>query len=308
MDHIVAKSVTKLPQSQRTVAHAWIMAARPRTLSLSITPVIVGSALAWAAERQVHWPALTAALVASAFIQMGTNLHNDAADSERGGDGPDRIGPARVTASGLLDGATVNRAACGSFALASFLGLYLAWVGGWPILLLGVLSILAGWAYTGGPFPIAYTPFGELFVIAFFGLGAVGGSYWLSAETLGAAAIEAGLALGCLAGAVLLVNNHRDFEADARVGRRTLAIVAGTAITNWIYAALMLAPFVLLVPMGATLPHGHVWPALLALPVAVLLILRFAYEPRGRGFNRILVQTVQTQLLFSLLLSIGLML
>ncbi len=287
---------------------SWILAARPRTLSLSTTPVVVGAAIAWAVEGQLSWPAVAAALIGSMLIQTGTNLHNDAADSKRGGDGPDRIGPPRATASGLLDGVAVSRAACACFAIAALMGAYLVWVGGWPIFLLGVLSILSGWAYTGGPFPIAYTPLGELFVVAFFGLGAVCGTYWLCTESLGPAAVEAGLAVGLLTAAVLLVNNHRDAKADARVGRRTLAIIAGPMATSWIYAALMLVPFALLLPIGHALPRGQAWPALVALPLAGLLINRFAHEPGGRGFNRILVQTVQIQLLFCLLLSLGLVL
>ena len=284
------------------------MAARPRTLSLSLTPVAVGGALAWAMDRQIHWPALLAALIGSMCIQLGTNLHNDAVDSERGGDGPDRIGPPRVTAMGLLSGRNVKRGAAACFAVAAAMGLYLVAVGGWPILLLGMLSIVSGWAYTGGPLPIAYTPLGELFVIAFFGVGAVGGTYWLCTGHLGAVALAAGLALGLLTGAVLLVNNFRDVEADTRVGRRTLAIVAGPQGTAWIYAGLMLLPFVLLPPIGRALPHGHVWPALITLPLTVALIYRFMREPRGRGFNRILVWTAQVQCLFGLLLGIGLLL
>ena len=287
---------------------AWIMAARPRTLSLSTTPVVVGAALAWTMEGNIHWSVVLAALVGGMLIQTGTNMHNDAADSERGGDGPDRIGPPRVTASGLLDGAAVNRAACGCFAGAALMGLYLIWIGGWPILLLGLASILSGWAYTGGPFPIAYTPLGEVFVVAFFGLGAVGGTYWACTGQLSPAAIDAGLALGLLTGAVLLVNNHRDSKEDARVGRRTLGIIAGGAATTVIYAAMMLVPFALLWPLGQALPRGHVWPVLIALPPTALLIGRFAREPRGRGFNRILVQTVQLQALFSSLLALGLVL
>jgi 1,4-dihydroxy-2-naphthoate octaprenyltransferase len=257
---------------------------------------------------QLRWPAVLAAVIASAFIQLGTNLHNDAADCWRGGDGPDRVGPPRATASGLLDGSLVSRVACASFGVAALMGAYLIWVGGWPIFVLGVLSIASGWAYTGGPFPIAYTPLGELFVIAFFGLGAVCGTYWLNTESLGVAAIASGLAVGCLTGAVLLVNNHRDAEADARVGRRTLAIVSGPVVTAWVYAGLVLIPFALLLVIGGTVPRGYAWPAWLALPLAGVLIVRFAREPRGRGFNRILVQTVQLQLLFSLLLSLGLLL
>jgi 1,4-dihydroxy-2-naphthoate octaprenyltransferase len=284
---------------------AWILAARPRTLTLSATPVLVGAALAWAVTHELRWTVITAALIGSMLIQIGTNLHNDAADSERGGDGPDRVGPLRATASGLLKAPAVKRAAYACFAGAAAMGAYLIWIGGWPIMLLGVLSILSGWAYTGGPLPIAYTPLGELFVIAFFGLGAVCGTYWLCVGTLDPVAVKAGLALGLLTGAVLLVNNHRDAEADARVGRRTLAIVSGPNVTTWIYAGLMLAPFALLPPIWLALPGAHVWLAFIALPLAGRNIAQFAREPRGRGFNRILLQTVQVQAAFSVLLALG---
>jgi 1,4-dihydroxy-2-naphthoate octaprenyltransferase len=287
---------------------SWIVAARPRTLSLSMTPVAVGTALAWAIERKVHWLAVLAALIGSIFIQVGTNLHNDAVDSERGGDGPDRVGPPRVTASGLLNVTTVKHGAAACFAIAALMGSYLIFVGGWPILLLGVLSILSGWAYTGGPLPIAYTPLGELFVVAFFGVGAVCGTYWLCAANFGSAAIEAGVAVGSLAGAVLLVNNYRDTQADARVGRRSLAIMAGPYATIWIYAGLMLLPFALLPLIGHDLPRGHVWPALITLPLALALVHCFAHEPHGRGFNGILVRTGQIQAMFGLLLCLGLVL
>lgn len=287
---------------------SWIMAARPRTLSLSMTPVAVGTALAWAEQRNVHWLAVLVALVGSVCIQIATNLHNDAIDSERGGDGPDRVGPARVTASGLLSVDKVKRGAAVCFAVAALMGLYLVFIGGWPILLLGILSIVSGWAYTGGPMPIAYTPLGELFVVAFFGVGAVGGTYWLSTGRLDDVAIVGGLAIGLFAGAVLMVNNHRDVEADTRVGRKTLAILAGSRVSVWIYAALMLVPFVLLSLLADNVSRGHAWLALLALPLSLILIQRFAQEPPGRGFNRILAQTAQTQLVFGTLLCLGLVL
>jgi 1,4-dihydroxy-2-naphthoate polyprenyltransferase len=287
---------------------SWILATRPRTLSLSTTPVIVGGALAWAVEQQLRWPALLGALLGGMLIQLGTNLHNDATGSKRGGDGPDRFGPPRATASGLLDEATVNATAFACFAAAAVIGCYLIWVGGWPIFLLGVASILSGWAYNGGPLPVAYTPLGELFVVAFFGVGAVCGTYWLCSASINAIAVEAGLALGFFAAAVLLVNNQRDVKADARIGRQTLAIMAGPRGTNWIYAAMMLVPFLLLIPIGSALPRGHVWPALMSLPLVVLLISQFIHGPRGRGLNRILGQTVQIQALFSLLLCLGLVL
>jgi 1,4-dihydroxy-2-naphthoate octaprenyltransferase len=283
------------------------MAARPRTLSLSVTPVAVGAALAWALRGQIHWAAVLAALIGSMCIQLGTNLHNDAVDSERGGDGPDRVGPLRVTASGLLSARAVKRGAAACFAAAALMGLYLIAVGGWPILLLGILSIVSGWAYTGGPWPIAYTPLGELFVIAFFGVGAVAGTYWLCTAYLGMPALAAGFALGLITGAVLLVNNFRDREADARVGRRTLAILAGRQGTIWIFGGLMLLPYAALLPVAQALPGRHVWLALVALPPTLALIYRFAHEPPGRGFNRILVSTVRIQMLFSLLLAAGML-
>ena len=241
------------------------------------------------------------------FIQIGTNLHNDVVDSERGGDGLDRLGPLRVTASGLLSGAFVRRGAIVCFGLAALFGIYLVIVGGWPILVLGLLAILSGWTYTGGPLPIAYTPFGEMFVVAFFGIGAVCGTYWLCTQTLVAAALVSGFALGLLSGAVLLVNNFRDTKADARVGRYTLAIVAGPQLTGWIYAGFMLFPYVLLPLIGFAVPHKHVWLTFAALPPTLLLVYRFLHEPPGRGFNQILVHTVQIQLLFSVLLSLGLL-
>jgi 1,4-dihydroxy-2-naphthoate polyprenyltransferase len=286
---------------------SWIMAARPRTLGLSMTPVAVGTALAWATDRKVHGLVVLAALVGSVLIQVGTNLHNDALDSERGGDRADRLGPPRVTASGLLSAAAVKRGAATCFAGAALVGLYLVSVGGWPILVLGLLSIAAGLAYTGGPLPIAYTPLGEVFVVAFFGVGAVCGTYWLNTGHLGAAAIGTSFLVGLPAGAVLMVNNHRDAEADTRIGRRTLAVLAGPRVMVWIYASLMLLPFALLPLLSAELPHGRVWPALFALPPALLLVRRCAREPRGRGLNRILARTVQTQVLFSLLLCAGLL-
>src|SRR5215471_10601397 len=125
----------------------WILATRPRTLSLSVTPVVVGTALAWAVEGEIHWPAVLAALMGAILIHLGTNLHNDATGSKRGGDGLDRFGPLRATASGLLDQAAVNQAAFAAFGGAALIDDYLIWVGGWPILLLGLASILYGWAY-----------------------------------------------------------------------------------------------------------------------------------------------------------------
>jgi len=278
----------------------WMMAVRPRTLTMGAVPVLVGCAVARAEGASLDWLLALAALLGAILIQAATNLHNDAADGESGADGPDRLGPPRVTAQGLLPAASVRRAAWGCFAGASLAGLLMLEQGGWPILLLGLFSILAGWSYTGGPKPIAYTPLGELFVLAFFGVGAVEGTIWLQLHRLSWDGLLAGAALGLFASAVLLTNNHRDHVQDIRSGRRTLAILAGQPATSWLYGLFMGLPFLLLPAIGA----GHAWVALGAVPMAWRLVGIFG-KTQGRGFNPILGATAQTQLLFGLLLCLG---
>ena len=245
------------------------------------------------------------AAVAAALIQIGTNLYNDAADAGLGADSSARVGPPRVTALGLIDGKRVALAGYGCFGAAVLAGLYLVVVGGWPILALGVASIACGWAYSGGPAPISYSPLGEIFVLLFFGVFAVAGTCWLAAGSVGSPAVLAGAALGLFAAAVLLVNNHRDRAEDARAGRRTLAILAGPERSRWIYAALMLAPCLLLYPIARGIAREPVWAALLALPFALFVITKLWREPPGRGLNAVLAATAQVQSAYALLLAAG---
>lgn len=295
-----------------TVAHApsglrlWWLAVRPKTLSIAIVPVLVATALAWAQAGAFDPGVALVAALAAVLIQAGTNLHNDAGDYLRGGDSGSRVGPQRVTAQGWATPRQVLRAAEACFVLAAVCGLYLVWVGGWPILALGVASLAAAWGYTGGPKPIAYTPLGELFVVLFFGLGAVGGTYWLHRHAISAEALVAGLAVGLPAAAVLVVNNYRDMDGDRRAGRRTLPILLGEGRSRVLFAALVLAPFVLLWPLEAVAPGA--WLALLAVPPALGLIRAFATEPRGPGFNRLLARTAKLQVLYAVLLATGLLL
>ena len=285
----------------------WIQGSRPRTLSLSLTPVAVGAAIAWAEAARPRWFPVVVAALAAGLIQVATNLHNDAADFRRGGDTSARVGPKRVAAGGLVSAADVSRAALLCFVGAAAMGAYLAWVGGWPIVVLGLAAIASGWAYSGGPAPISYTPLGELFVLVFFGLAAVGGTYWLAASAVSLAALVAGGALGGFAAAVLLVNNHRDRDEDGHVGRRTLAIALGVEATKRLYAALMLAPFILLAPLSRLLPSSHVAAALISAPFAILMIARLFREPPGPGLNAILAETAQVQIGFAALLCLGIL-
>jgi 1,4-dihydroxy-2-naphthoate octaprenyltransferase len=281
----------------------WWLAIRPRTLTMSIAPVVAGTALGWSEGGHIDPRPFLAALGGALLIQAGTNLHNDVADALRGGDQPMRQGPPRVTALGWASPDRVRAAALICFGLACLFGFYLIHLGGVPILALGLASLAGGWCYSGGPRPIAYSPYGELFVIAFFGLGAVGGSYYLQTHTLSLSALIAGLAIGSVAAAVLMANNYRDMEPDRLIGRRTLAINAGLRNSQALYAVMVLAPFVLLA--GPTGPHGG-WLVLGALPIAIGLIRRFVTEARGPAFNAILGATARLQLVVSGLLALGL--
>ena len=268
---------------------AWFLACRPKTLSVSLSPVLVGSAIAWHDSGALLWLPLLAAALGAAFIQIGTNLFNDVGDFLRGTDTPDRLGPKRATAEGWLTPGKVKAGAWLSFALAFVCGIYLVWHGGWAIVAIGLASLAAGWAYTGGPKPIAYGPLGEVFVFIFFGLVAVGGSYYLQTFSLTATALAAAALVGIHAAAVITVNNYRDLDGDARSGKNTLAVRLGRPATRRIYAAEMLAPYVLL-PLLA----GLGWPGalpLLSLPLAFRLIHRFHNEAPGPAFNDILAAT-----------------
>lgn len=281
----------------------WWLALRPRTLSLAVVPVLCGSALAWRSGATVAWGTFLVTLVCAALIQAGTNLFNDAADGQSGGDGPDRIGPLRVTAAGLIRPAAVRRAALLCFALALLGGVHLVRVGGGPILAIGLASLAAGWAYSGGPRPLSHTPWGEAWVLAFFGLAAVAGSEWLQGHPPGLPTLLVGAALGSLGSAVLLVNNLRDQVADQRAGRRTLAIALGDRAARRLYGGLVLAPFPLLGLAGFLLEEGGgLWPLLLALPICLGLAGRFQRMPISPAMNGQLARTAQAQLLLGALL------
>ena len=284
-------------------AQAWFLACRPKTLSVSLSPVLVGTAVAWHDTQALLWLPLLAAALGAAFIQIGTNLFNDVGDFLRGTDTPGRLGPKRATAEGWLSVDMLRAGAWLAFALAFLCGIYLVAHGGWPIVVIGLASLAAGWAYTGGPKPIAYGPLGEVFVFVFFGLVAVGGSYYLQTLTLTPVALLAATLVGIHAAAVITVNNYRDRDGDAKNGKNTLAVLLGRPATRGLYTAEMLAPYALL-PLLADLG----WPAalpLLSLPLALVLIARFRREAAGPVFNGILAATAGLQLVFALLLSLA---
>lgn len=281
----------------------WFAAARPRTLPLTLTPVVAGVGLAVHQTGQIEALTALVTLCAAVAIQVGTNLHNDASDYERGTDTAERLGPPRATAQGWFTARQVKRAANLAFALAFLMGLALVVRGGWPILAIGIASLAGGYAYTGGSRPIAYGPFGEVHALLFFGVAAVAGSYYLQTLELSWAAIALGIALGLPAAAVLLLNNYRDLETDRLAGRRTLCHYLGLARARWLYSGMLLAPVaILLINQGP----GTAWPVLAALPLAGRLIRTLWRGASGLQLNVLLGQTALYQSALTLLLLIGL--
>lgn len=282
----------------------WWMAIRPNTLSLAATPVLVGTALGWRDGDVLNAPVFAVALVCAVLIQVGTNLFNDAADAQTGNDGPDRLGPTRVTSSGLLRAQDVRRAAIVAFGLAFAGGLYLVAVGGWLILAIGLASLAAGWAYSGGPRPLSHTPWGEVAVILFFGIFAVTGSAYLQSGVLSFSGVTVGLALGCHAAAVLLLNNLRDHESDRRAGRNTLVQCVGLRASLGIYGMFLFAPFPLL---AIALPASSVGLAWFAMPYCAWLVWRCRRLAPSPAMNAQLALTALGQLLLGVLLSVSLL-
>ena len=223
----------------------WFLAARPKTLVAAAAPVLVGSGLAAFHARFSVLPAL-ATLTGALLIQVATNLANDYFDFVRGTDTSERVGPVRVTQAGLLSPSAVLGGMLAVICVAVVVGLYLVVVGGWPILVVGVVSLLLAVAYTGGPYPLAYHGLGDVFVFVFFGLVAVTGTYWVQARALVPDAFLGGAGVGALSTAILVVNNLRDRETDARAGKRTLAVRIGRSGS--------VAEYTLLVAVGVLVP------------------------------------------------------
>jgi 1,4-dihydroxy-2-naphthoate octaprenyltransferase len=284
---------------------AWRIACRLPSLLVAVSPVLVGTALAW--ERTGRFDALTMllALAAAVLLQVISNLQNDVGYTMRGAERyGNRTGLPRATANGWLGVGQVRTAIFACCVVTLLLGAPLVRAHGWPVLLMGLGSLLAALAYMGGPRPIAYTPFGEFVVFVFFGLVAVAGSDFVQTGAVGSTTWLAAVALGALAAAALAVNNHRDVAHDASVGRRTFAVVCGAAASRAMYVASLLGAFALLVPM-AWLESPTLLAPLLLLPKAWQLIRDFGRSAPGAAYNGILVRTFKLELAFAALLAAG---
>ena len=285
----------------------WILAARPRTLGAALIPVIAGCALAISVSA--FDPLGSALILACAvLIQIATNFFNDALDHAKGADTAGRLGPTRVTSAGLLPARRVMTGAFLTLTLAALLALPLVLRGGGIILLIGLLSLLFAYAYTGGPFPLAYLGLGEIFVILFFGLIAVAGTFYLNTLAFSVAAILAGLQIGLHSSVLLAVNNLRDLETDRAANKKTLAARFGLNFARRENAALVIAPFILGL---AWLPLGYLWAfllPLLTLPLAWWLARACLTATPDRQVNQLLAQAAALHAAFGLLLALAFLL
>ncbi len=293
--------------AQLSTPQKWVLAARPKTLPAAAAPVAVGTAVAISEGVFSFWPAL-AALLGALLIQIATNFANDVFDYKKGADTTERLGPLRVTQAGLLSPGQVMAGMWLTFGLAAVIGVYLVLVGGWPIVVIGLLSILAGIAYTGGPFPLGYNGLGDLFVFIFFGLVAVCGTYYVQALTVSAAAVWTAIPLGFLATAILVVNNLRDIDTDRAAGKKTMAVRLGRRGAQMEY--LLLAGGSYLAPLlMALLGVSSAWVLLSWLSLPLLRpLLHLIFKQKGRPLNQALAGTARLELVFSLLLALGLIL
>ena len=288
-----------------TRRQAWVLAARPKTLPAALAPVAVGVALALADDVFAWLPALAAA-AGALLLQILSNFANDYSDFFRGADQADRLGPVRVTASGLISPQQLRLGIAVVIGLALLVGLYLAWVGGWPIVAIGLAAIVAALAYTGGPLPFGYYGLGDFCVFLFFGLVAVAGTYYVQALTLTWGVLAAAVPVGLLVTAILVVNNYRDIDTDRRAGKRTLAVRLGRAGVRVEYFLLLGGAYLMAPVLWLLFGYGPgVLLSWLTLPLGIRLARTLAVATDGPTLNKMLAGTARLALVFSLLLAVG---
>ena len=281
----------------------WLLAARPKTLPAAISPVLIGAALAIGDLQFALVPTL-AAMLAALLIQIGTNYANDYFDFAKGTDTDSRLGPTRVTHAGLVTPAQMKRAIVLVFGLALVIGLYLVIRSGWPILVIGLLSILFGILYTGGPYPLGYNGLGDIFVLVFFGPVAVAGTYFVSTHGFSWIAVAAGFVPGLFSVAILTVNNLRDIDTDRAGGKRTLAVRFGRIFSLWEFGLCVIIPHFVTIILCLQESRWLGMLAVVTIVPSVMLIAKVAHS-EGAALNSALATTGKILFAHSLLLSVG---
>lgn len=283
---------------------SWILASRPKTLPAAISPVLIGTAVAYQDDK-FHFTAALIALICSLLIQIGTNFVNDLHDHLKGSDGKERVGPTRALASGLISTDQMKTAFFITFGSTFLLGLYLVYLAGWPILIVGILSIASGYAYTAGPYPLAYNGLGDIFVFSFFGVVATVGTYYVQAHEVTNLIFYASIPAGALITNILVVNNYRDIEEDKKNDKNTLAVKFGKVFSQAQYLIQLIIayaiPFIIYFKFETSI--AILLPGL-TLPLGLKLFMML-FEIEGKALNKTLELTAKLAVIFSILFSIG---
>ncbi len=302
---MVTQSVAPPPKPAPVGWRLWLVAIRPRILPASVSPILVGTGVA-IHEGGFRWAAALAAMLTAMLLQIVSNLANDVFDFHKGAD-QTRLGPIRMTQSGMISARRMLIATWVAAGLAVLTGLYLVWIGGWPILVLGLVALLAAFAYTAGPFPLGYHGLGEVFVIIFFGFAAVTGSAYVQTGDITGLALVAAIPMGCLIAAIIVVNNLRDINTDRAAHKRTVAVRIGVTWTRVEYALFLIVALATPISLALTgnLSRWLFWLPLLTVPMAVRLV-RGVATLEGRPLNKVLGGTAQLTLYFGLLFTAAL--
>ena len=284
----------------------WLEAARPKTLWAAVAPVIIGTAMAFS-DGKFHMASALAALIGAILIQIGTNFANDYFDFKKGADTRDRIGPVRATGAGLVKPGVMRAAFILIFMAAFIIGLYLIYRAGWPLLLIGLLSIIFGVLYTGGPYPLGYNGLGDIFVLIFFGPVAVGATYYVQALEITMPVILAGLSPGLISTALLTVNNLRDINSDRKAGKKTLAVRFGVFFTRMEYliTIILASCIVPLVLIFIEPHHPYALAGIVVFLFALPSIKAVFLNEINAELNKVLGATGKILLLYSIIFSLG---
>lgn len=293
---------------KRSVFSIWLSAARPQTLPAAAVPVLVGASLA-AHDSMLRWDTTITALVCALLIQIGTNFANDYYDFVKGSDREDRIGFERATSAGLVQPKSMLFATYFTMVLAFLLGLYLVWIGGWVILLIGLLSLLFGVLYTGGPYPLGYNGLGDIFVFIFFGVIAVMGTYYVNALNWSAVSFWLSVPIGALCVNILVVNNLRDIAQDRISGKRTLGVLFGENALKWEYTLLVILTYA--IPLWLMISgqfSAFILLPFLLIPFSAVLLRTIWKHQDKRMLNKTLEQTAAFMIVYGILFSAGILL
>ncbi len=286
----------------------WVDAARPKTLAAAFTPVLIGAGIAWN-DQVLSLSSSGVAFLCAFLIQIGTNFANDYFDFVKGADTDERIGFTRATASGLIPPKTMLNATILCMTLAFLFGLYLVWIGGWIVLLIGIFSLLFGILYTGGPYPLGYNGLGDIFVFIFFGIVAVMGTYYVNALEWSKDSFWASLAVGALCTNILVVNNLRDAEQDAKVGKRTLGVLFGDTALKLEFSLMLFLAYAI-PPHFYFQLHYSTWILLpfFVLPIGIIHAYKVWTEIEKVNLNALLERTARFMAVFGVLFAIGIIL